>query len=147
MTVSLSDAARSWVGTRFAHQGRRKCSAINAGGVDCLGLLVGVASECNIQFDGLSAAQLDETDYGHYPDERRLMTALSAHLTSQKSEPIQVNDVVLMEIDGRMQHLGIVGEKAGVLTLIHAYASAKKVVEHGLDEVWRARVKKQFRLS
>lgn len=144
MTLSLSHAARGWVGTRFAHQGRRKASARDAGGVDCLGLLIGVAEECGVKFAGRSARQLDQTDYGHFPDEMRLLRALSTHLTACD---IQADAVALMRIEGRAQHLGILGEHAGQLSLIHAYAPARKVVEHGVDEGWKNKIIQCFTLS
>lgn len=142
---SLSDTARTWLGTAFAHQGRRKASDTDKGGVDCLGLLVKVADECGVVFGNMCAAHLDQTDYGHYPDERRLFRALSLYLTP--CETIQKDAVLLMRIDGRNQHLGIVGERAGRLTLIHAYAPARKVVEHGLDDAWKNKIIKCFILS
>ena len=80
MTQPIIATARTWVGTRFTHQGRRKATAQDAGGVDCLGLLIGVAEECGLRFDGLAASALDKRDYGHYPDEARLYTTLAKHL-------------------------------------------------------------------
>lgn len=147
MHPSLSDAARTWVGTRFAHQGRRKQTAQDAGGVDCLGLLIGVAEECGLRFGGATALELDETDYGHYPNEARLMKALCHYMQRKKLDAFAVDNVVLMEIDGRTQHLGIIGLKKGRHTLIHAYAPARKVVEHRLDDTWRNRLKMAFALS
>ena len=43
--------ARSWVGTRYVHQGRVKRNAHNLGGCDCLGLLVGVVRELRMLSD------------------------------------------------------------------------------------------------
>jgi len=79
MSVSAEQivvCARGWVGTRFAHQGRRKKSAGDAGSVDCLGLLVGVADELGLMRDGRRLADQDETHYGHYPDSARLQAGL-----------------------------------------------------------------------
>ncbi len=39
----IAAASRSWIGTAFHHQGRTKKTTGHKGGVDCLGLLVGVA--------------------------------------------------------------------------------------------------------
>ncbi len=147
-------SARSWVGTAFAHQGRRKACGADPGGVDCLGLLVGVAAECGLARNGRPLAACDRRDYGHYPDEQRLYEALARYLTAMPPAALQSGDVCLMRIDATARHLGIVGQyrpAAGspqphYLTLIHAYAPARRVVEHRLDAQWRERVVAVFRL-
>jgi hypothetical protein len=46
---------------------------------------------------------------------------------------------VLMRFEGDPTHLAIVGEHPeGGLSIIHAYAFSRKVVEHRLDEKWRS---------
>jgi len=37
--------ARTWLGTKYHHQGRLKKSKAGAGGVDCIGLIIGVIDE------------------------------------------------------------------------------------------------------
>ena len=133
-------AARGWIGTPFHHQGRLK----NVG-VDCLGLLVGVAKELDLRDNnGRPIAQHDALDYGHFPDELRLATGLKKHCKGARK--LRAGLIGLFEIDGSARHLGIFGEKNGVLTLIHAYAPARKVVEHRVDEIWEKRLVKLFRL-
>lgn len=64
--------ARSWIGTPFRHQGRRKGQ-----GVDCLGLLAGVAAALALKGrDGRPLASRDSLAYGHYPDETVLRQGL-----------------------------------------------------------------------
>lgn len=148
-------AARSWVGTAFAHQGRRKACGADPGGVDCLGLLVGVAAECGLSRHGRALAACDRRDYGHYPDEQRLYESLARYLTAVPPAALQPGDACLMRIDGTARHLGIIGEyccaadsaKARYLTLIHAYAPARRVVEHRLDVQWRERAVAAFRFA
>ncbi len=147
MTQPIIATARTWVGTRFTHQGRRKATAQDAGGVDCLGLLIGVAEECGLRFAGLAASALDKRDYGHYPDEARLYTTLAKHLIEVKDRGPRAGDIALLSIDKRNQHLAIIGSDGPRLTLIHAYAPARKVIEHGLDESWKARITALFALS
>jgi hypothetical protein len=136
--------ARGWLGTRFHHQGRLKRTSAHRGGVDCLGLLVGVAAELQLRgTQGVPLAQLDETDYSHHPDHRRLFALLARNLTHcAQALP---GDVALFEIDGRAQHLGIITELGGECAIIHAYAPARAVVEHALDGFWRERLKAVFR--
>ncbi len=123
------ESARGWLGTPFKHQGRTKNI-----GVDCLGLLVGVAAELELGLE-----KLDELGYGHFPD--------SDYLQQKLAEAMEVIDapmagsIGLFVIDGRAQHLGIFGEG----TLIHAYAPMRKVVEHGFTQEWRVRLIKVYR--
>ncbi len=132
--------ARGWLGTRFCHQGRRKRSAQDAGGVDCLGLLIGVADELGLQHDGAPVRALDELAYGHLPDEAYLRTRLETVL--QPASSIGCGQVALMRVDGRAQHVGLVGDYAHGegFSLIHAYAPARAVVEHQLDALWQQRI-------
>lgn len=131
--------ARTWVGTRFHHQGRLKKTESHRGGVDCLGLLVGVAGELGLRDgDGVPLAKLDAVDYGHVPDAARLKCVLEKHLTAVPG--LGHGAVVLFEIDRSPRHLGILAHGNGGYSLIHAYAPARMVVEHRLDAGWRARV-------
>ena len=139
-------AARGWVGTRFAHQGRVKRTAQHKGGVDCLGLLVGVAQELDLRgAGGVAFAAVDERDYSHMPDVARLHEVLSGQLL--RVDTLAPGDVVMLRVDDRPQHLAIVSDQPSGLGLIHAYAPARAVVEHALDEWWRARVHAAFRVS
>lgn len=137
--------ARSYIGTRFRHQGRRKANGADRGGVDCLGLLVCVADECGLMKYDVKLSSYDETDYGHIPNAKRLFAGLNRHLDVVAVEDMQPADVLLMNIDRNPQHVGVVGDGADYLTLIHAYAPARGVVEHRLDEEWLGRVKAVFR--
>lgn len=127
----IVEEARTWIGTPFRHQGR-----IKTVGVDCLGLLVGVAAELELGLE-----RLDELGYGHFPD--------SDYLQNKLTEAMEVIDeptiggIGLFEIDGRAQHLGIFGE----CTLIHAYAPMRKVVEHGFTDEWKERLIKSYSLA
>jgi len=54
---------------------------------------------------------------------------------------LRLGDVVVMQCNkDAPNHVGILGEHDGYLTLIHAYAPDKKVVEMRLDDVWRKRI-------
>ena len=127
-------AARAYLGVPFAHQGR--CRA----GMDCLGLLVCVARDCNLHFAGKPLCRRDEGGYGHYPDTDYLQAQLEAVL--QPMDEVQAGCVLLLEQDGRAQHLAIAGAADdGSLTMIHAYAPTRSVVEHRLDAHWRKCIK------
>lgn len=139
--------ARGWIGTRFHHQGRvRKCAA-HKGGVDCLGLLTGVAAELDIQTNGRKLALADETGYSHQPDGARLQSVLASLLAVIPPQDIAPGDVLLLRVDCHPQHLAIVSDAGEGLGMIHAYAPARGVVEHALDGWWRERIVAAYRIQ
>lgn len=138
-------AARGWLGTRFHHQGRLRKTSAHKGGVDCLGLLVGIANELNIKTEnGALLASLDRANYSHLPDVGELYSALCFGLTPKPLSEVEPGNILLFEIDGRPQHLAVVSNHDNGLGIIHAYAQARAVVEHALDEWWLARIKAAF---
>lgn len=144
--AEMTACARGWLGTRFQHQGRLKRTAAHPGGVDCLGLLVGVAEELQLQDRrGRPLAQADMRDYAHLPDTAQLRRRLAAALQEAAPDAPREGDVLLLAIDGRAQHLGLVSRYGSGAGLIHAYAPARGVVEHALDAWWRERVRAVFR--
>jgi NlpC/P60 family putative phage cell wall peptidase len=146
MTHPIVATARSWIGTRFHHQGRLKKTGSHKGGVDCLGLLVGIADELDLRrTDGTRLASTDETDYAHQPDSKRLKSKLAELLMPIPVGGISAGDILLLRIDDNPQHLAVVSDMADDLGIIHAYASARAVVEHQLDSWWKARIEAAFR--
>ncbi len=141
MQNEIITVARGWIGTRFHHQGRLKKSGTHKGGVDCLGLLIGVAQELNLPF-----VDYDETNYSHYPDTQKLKHKLAHAMLEIPKDNMLAGDILLLEIDGNPQHLAIVSEIASELAIIHAYAPAHAVVEHNLDDWWKKRVTSVFRI-
>lgn len=141
-------AARGWLGTRFHHQGRLKKTDKHKGGVDCLGLLIGIAKEVDLRLpDGSPAVSLDSTDYTHHPDTEYLQQQLLRALVPIPIGGIAPGNILLLCIDGFPQHLAIVSDMLQGLGIIHAYAPARRVVEHHFDGWWQARVQAAFRHS
>lgn len=151
-STSLADeivsCARSWIGTRFVHQGRLKKTDTHPGGVDCLGLLIGVAKELDLRdAQGTLLWQLDQRNYSRTPDIITLHAALYRSLIPQKLEEAVAGDIALFHIQNSPQHLGMLAlSNTGGLSVIHAYAQARKVVEHALDEYWMQKLVSVFRL-
>ncbi len=127
--------ARGWLGTRFHHQGR-----VNGVGVDCAGLVVGVAA-------ALGLPVRDRSDYSRQPDGQMLELTCDEQLERIPVEQIQPGDVLLMRFALEPQHLAIVGDyEFGGLSIIHAYAQMRRVVESRLDDVWLSRIVAAYRL-
>lgn len=120
--------ARTWLNTPWQHQAR-----LRGIGVDCAGLCLGVGWAL-----GLIPKGMDETGYGREPDGTLL--AIADKFANVVDTP-SFGDVVVIAFEGRPMHFGILARTAdGADSLIHAYATARKVVEHRLDATWRARV-------
>lgn len=140
--------ARGWIGTRFHHQGRLKKTDTHRGGVDCLGLLIGVVNELDLRLpDGSKFSDKDEAFYSHYPDTQHLREVLAEVMQEIPIEGIEMGDVALLSVDNNPQHLAIISDAAVGLGMIHAYAPARAVVEHGFDEWWRKRTVTAFRIA
>ncbi|MEO5376067.1 MAG: C40 family peptidase [Alphaproteobacteria bacterium] len=135
MPVPIDDilhTARGYLGVRFRHQGRSR------GGLDCAGLIVAVAHDL-----GLSDA--DYTAYGHEPDGRTLHTLLARHMDEVAPGDMALGDVVFMAFQAFPQHLGILADAGRPFSLIHAFAPARKVIEHRLDDEWAGRIRNCYR--
>jgi NlpC/P60 family putative phage cell wall peptidase len=123
--MNTVEIARTWLGTKFHHQGRKKHV-----GVDCIGLVIGVARELGFEVE-------DRLDYARQPSGGQLEAALAKYLLPCN---LQVGCVALFKIKSEPQHVGIVSDYGDGFGLIHAYAQSRKVVEHGLDEFWKKRL-------
>lgn len=140
----IVEEARTWLGTRFHHQGR-----VKGVGVDCAGLVVGVAQAVGVSIT-------DCSDYTRIPDGELLKKLCDQQLTSITRNDIAMGDVLLFRIEREPQHLAIVGNYVshslrdcgdGFLSMIHAYAPARCVVECRLDAVWMQRLVAAYRLT
>lgn len=133
-------AARQFLGVRFAHQGR------SAQGLDCLGLLLVTAQQVGLTLDNQAVMALDQRSYGARPDTVFLQQRLARFL--QPVMQAQVGDILLLSIEGSPQHLALVSDypAEGALGMIHAYAVARKVVEHRYDAQWQAVTHAIYRL-
>lgn len=123
--------ARTWIGTPFHHQ-----AVLKGVGVDCRGLLLGIARAFDIPAQDVSG-------YGREPN----LTQMAAALRSQMHEiPValaEAGDVIWMAFDKDPMHLGILTD---IGTIIHATTSVQppRVVEHGFRPPWSARARCAF---
>lgn len=141
--ATLIACARQFIGVRFAHQGR------TPEGLDCLGLLILTAQTSGVRITGIEAAALDVPHYGTRPDAALLKHTLDTHLSAVTQAQVREGDVVLLKIDGVPQHLALITDypMAGELGMIHAYAPARKVVEHRYDAHWRKQTYVVYRIA
>ena len=125
-------AARSELGTPFAHQGR-----IPGKRLDCAGLLIRVAFL-------LGVPVVDHGGYARRPSNGLLESALDNQPGIEQCPVSQTPGLMfLMRFKGEPQHLGIcTGD-----TLIHAYEPTGKVCEHRIDDAWRRRIVRAYRFK
>ena len=135
-------AARGFLGVPFAHQGRSR------EGMDCLGLILLSAEAAGIRINGARPQTYDQRTYGHRPDCEHLERMLGARLMRAEPASKRPGDVLLLRIEGRAQHLALLTDYPApqAFGMIHAYAVARKVVEHRLDEGWDAAIHGVYRL-
>ncbi len=148
---ALVEEARSWLGTKFHHQGRVKKSINSRGGCDCLGLVVKVSDSLGLRDKyGSFIKDLDESNYPRSPDGQCLLQKLSYHFQEIEQKNINVGDLLLFSFAKYPQHLGFVAERnygaQKQLTIIHAYSSSGYVCEHHLDNKWRRRIVSAYSL-
>ena len=123
--------ARTWLGTPYHHQGR-----VKGAGVDCAGLLVGVANE-------LGLSDFDVTGYSGRPNGDSLTRVCQEQMTPIPPEQLSPGDVLLFKFEAHAGHLGIfIGDNI----LIHSYMPRRRVVEQSLDSRWWSLVAGQYRL-
>lgn len=112
-------AARAWLGTPWRHQAR-----LQGVGVDCVGLLIGVARQL-----GVLPPAWDITGYARLPDGVALMRHLRGLLQEVPQADLRPGDVVCIAFDQHPQHVGLVGDYLhGGPSIIHAI-NGRGVVE------------------
>jgi NlpC/P60 family putative phage cell wall peptidase len=132
--------ARSWIGTSFHHQGRVKKNSKDSGGVDCIGLIIGVCENIGITYHGKSFSNFDKRDYAKTPNGMQLKLEFSRYLNEINPEYAVSGDVLMFKFDKEPQHVAFVVKEYAKKNLIHCYMQARRVVEHNLDEYWEKRI-------
>lgn len=147
------EAARSWVGTKFQHQGRVKTiqSKIdnnhidNIGGTDCLGLIIGVAKELNLKNKtGIPIFMLDNANYAVFVQSNELYEKISEHLYEVSIMEMKPADIICFKIQNYIKHVAIFSYKNNI---IHVTEETGKVVEHALTDYWKKKIAAVFRFK
>lgn len=123
--------ARTWLDVRWRHQGR------NRQGVDCIGLPVCVRA-------GLGLETIDVTDYSRTSTDESMLVYCRQYM--REVQALLPGDVAVMAFDNQ-RHMAIVGNYPvdGEVSIIHAGAFWRRVIEHRLDSVWQRRIIGRFR--
>ncbi len=139
--ITICTAARRLLGVPYRHQGR------GPEGLDCLGLLLCVAAELDLRDgQGMPLIAYDRRDYGWRPDGAAFEADLAAQL--RRGDAPEPGDILLFRLMNNPQHVAIFSALPdGRPGLIHAYAPAGRVVEHGFDGPWPKRLHAVFCLA
>ena len=130
-SLKVIEIARGCLDTPYHHQGR-----VKGVGMDCAGLPVYVCDELGIDYT-------DAKGYPRTPYRGMLKKMLDDQPGLYQVSTPEAGDVVLMRIVKDPQHIGIFTGRS----IIHAYLTAGKVVEHVFNEKWRRRAVAFYRFS
>ena len=122
------DAARSFIGTPYRHQGRFPGLEL-----DCAGLVVCAAQKAGIRVTDVSG-------YSRIPDGVTFIGGIEAQMDKIELCNIQPGDVLAFTFLTDPQHAAVVTAVEPRLTIVHAHMRVRNVVEHELDDVWRTRI-------
>jgi len=120
-------------------------ASVKGAGCDCLGLLRGVWRE--LRGEEPEAMPPYSPDWAEATGKETMYLALKRHLTEIAPRDIAPGDVALFRMTprGPAKHCGIVAEKDGTLTLIHARQN-KRVSEEKFSALWRGKLAFALRL-
>lgn len=124
----ILDAARTYVGARFKHQGRSK-----AEGFDCVGLLVKIGGDLG----------LDIKDHNRYSSTPSFAEAeiFRGYLRSQTDagslSGIRQGSIAMFKSSMFPCHCGILVPKSGELHVIHAAILRRRVVEEPIGALFK----------
>lgn len=127
--------ARSYLGVRWLHQGRTR------EGIDCIGLPILVAQK-------VFGTKFDATGYARQASDETMLRLCKELLARVPRNALEPGDVLVFGMDNQ-RHAAVVGDypHPGEVSIIHAYAPSRKVVEQRLEETWRSRILGAFRFD
>ncbi len=122
------EAARTFLGVPFRHQGRDRL------GLDCAGLIIAAYGLCGDKLHDLPA-------YGREPWKDGLRAAIEVSFKKAPDDQMLPGDVLLFRLTKEPQHVAMVTDRG----MIHAYGNVGRVVETDLCAVWRKRIVEHYR--
>lgn len=128
----IVEAARTYLGTPFMHQGRMR-----GVGIDCAGLLTCVSYDV-----GMGDVRI--TDYTRQPNPARFRDTTREYLEPVQFTELAPGDVLTFSIAGVEQHYGLLVD-VNPKRFVHAYQSVGKCVEQELTLPWLRRLRGCYR--
>jgi len=128
----IVNAARSYLGVKFRHQGRTRA------GIDCVGLLVCVARD-------LGASDYDATGYNRRAQGLGFLHHFQNNLDQISTQDAKPGDVLVFVESIFPCHTGIMSARHDLPHLIHAHAPRGVVLEEPFGDEWRSKLRYAFR--
>lgn len=128
--------AQSWIGTKFHYGGRIRKNAHNAGGVDCIGLILGIGAEIDSRYGGKNIACYDYLTYSRYPNFGEMKNFLDKYFAKITEKQLKIGDLIYFNFPNGLEHVAL-KSSAGI---IHCYVEARCVVEHSLNDYWSEKI-------
>jgi cell wall-associated NlpC family hydrolase len=119
--TDIVETARKYLGVRWRHQGRNEL------GIDCVGLIVRTAHD-------LGLSDYDSTNYKRRSTGLEFINHFRNNMREKSFAERKPGDVILFRDDVYPCHCGIVGQQGSELTVIHAYAVSRKVIEEPIRQ-------------
>lgn len=133
--------AKTWIGTKFHYTGRVKRNNLNLGGVDCIGLIIKVGEEIGYCVNGKNIINYDYTNYSRYPNNGEMKLFLDKYFKKVSFDNVLIGDVIYINFSNKLEHAAIISD----IGMIHCYAEAGKVVEHGINNYWKEKIVGYYR--
>lgn len=135
----ITAKAREWLGTPWQHN--QQCKGY---GVDCIRFIEAIASEA-----GFPVGEIP-SNYSRSASETGLLDHLNRHAIALplNEDAIGEDEILVFKFGGVPHHLGFSTQLPdGRVGMIHASSRDRKVVEHGLDDVWLRVLCARYRLK
>lgn len=113
--------ARGWLGVPWKHQGRTRR------GIDCAGLVILVGK-------ALGVVDYDTTNYQRRTHSHDFLKHFRKNMKQKPITEAVPGDVILFRDKQFPCHSSIVAEIGGAMTIIHAHALRRKVIEERMDQ-------------
>lgn len=126
-------AARKYIGVPFGHQGRDPSVSL-----DCIGLCQVAARDCGHVVP-------DWLDYSRNPHGGLLEQRMASVLV--RESVWRPGLIAAIRWGGPVRHVGILGDHADGLSLIHTDSMLGRVTEHRIDAKWARRIVSVWRLA
>jgi len=135
--ADIVEEVKGWVGTKYHHLGR-----VKGAGVDCAGLIIGVAHAVGISPD------VDVKNYSRLPNSVDMKKYLDLYLDRIELKDARAGDILFMRFANETpQHLDIISEyeNGEIVKIIHSYTQVRRCCEHHYDAVWKKRTVAAYR--
>lgn len=123
----IVDNTRLWLGTRWVHQGR------SSAGIDCVGLIIRVAQSIGIEPE-------DFHGYSRRPNGSQFLKHLREQADRGDINDPKPGSIAVFKQNQFPCHTAVFALKYNKLSIIHAHASRKKVVEDMFDFEWPSKL-------